>query len=199
MILYYKESDRQVFNTRYMMVIPNRAKAQGVNTMPIIRFRTTYNSPNSRISFKCCRDAASTEDAERQIMELFPDAINLQTFPENGADSRDADGNRIDWSEEAQGVNTMRLFNFEHLYPSEDKKEANENRPNPKGYELCAVCGRPVNPKTAITIETTSGFEAVPQDHPESTSLAAAMNQENGCWFVGPTCGKKIPTLYHVK
>tara|TARA_R110000751_G_scaffold99425_5_gene192966 strand:+ start:110 stop:484 length:375 start_codon:yes stop_codon:yes gene_type:complete len=40
-------------------------------------------------------------------MELFPDATNLQTFPENGADSRDADGNRIDWSEAAQGVKTM--------------------------------------------------------------------------------------------
>tara|TARA_R110000824_G_scaffold197027_3_gene380326 strand:- start:7005 stop:7436 length:432 start_codon:yes stop_codon:yes gene_type:complete len=35
-------------------------------------------------------------------MALFPDATNLQTFPENGADSWDADGNRIDWSEAAQ-------------------------------------------------------------------------------------------------
>tara|TARA_R110002020_G_scaffold134824_5_gene301105 strand:+ start:133 stop:375 length:243 start_codon:yes stop_codon:yes gene_type:complete len=71
--------------------------------MPKIRFRTAYSSPDSPgIHFKCCTDAFSTEDAERQIMALFPNATNLQTFPENGADSWDDDGNRIDWSEAAQ-------------------------------------------------------------------------------------------------
>jgi hypothetical protein len=93
----------------------------------------------------------------------------------------------------------MRLFNFEHLHPSEEKKEANESRPNPKGYELCAICGRPAKPETAIQIEcTNSTFEAVPQDHPESASLGGD-NEAHGCWIVGPTCAKKIPAIYHLK
>ena len=59
-------------------------------------------------------------------MALFPNATNLQTFPEDGADSWDADGNKIDWSEaaqrraKAQGVKTMNYDNWKLAAPHQD-------------------------------------------------------------------------------
>tara|TARA_R110000824_G_scaffold12117_2_gene53215 strand:+ start:836 stop:1246 length:411 start_codon:yes stop_codon:yes gene_type:complete len=67
-------------------------------------------------------------------MALFPDATNLQTFPENGADSRDADGNRIDWSEAAQGVNTRTI--------AQTIEEAIKEHTTAERVQICLQRGR---------------------------------------------------------
>jgi hypothetical protein len=70
-----------------------------------------------------------------------------------------------------------------------DARIANEERyRNPKGYDPCFICGRPVNPRYSWWVHLCTDGTLF------STDLAHwADPQSQGAFPVGPECAKRIP------
>jgi len=94
------------------------------------------------------------------------------------------------------------MLNIDHLIRSESTREANRKRPNPKNYDLCACCQRPVNPETAVQVEAAGGGWDLIDQTEAASEQAKAMRTDGGhmgFWTVGPICAKRIPSSYHVR